>query len=307
VKHLSIDWNAHTVPNDTNPFWGAIWVRNIRSKDDLPHILRTAPWLQRLVQDAPDADVRDAAAGALATLRGFARDIVTHGYVLRSKEDGKVFIPKGDLVVLGAYDKVLPGGECDAKLGVALVAQGEALGNDCGNGISADYELIAAAGHYYNASMLRYFHLAALANALVARQDAVAQALLAGYAERVDAIATDPQRARVPEWDANRASLLVCAAATGLPLTGDEAAFVQAQYAAGADFYRAWPLWDLWSGAVADGTYPYVPGHAGADGEHPEIEEMTDLLEYCGSPFRNAAGAAFVDCDVVREPARWGG
>jgi hypothetical protein len=34
---------------------------------------------------------------------------------------------------------------------------------------------------------------------------------------------------------------------------------------------------------------------------------MTYILEYCYSPFRNEAGAKLVDCEVVADPARWGG
>ena len=55
VRHVSIDWNAHTVPNETNPYWGSIWVRNTRSQDDVPHILRLVPWFRRLAHDASSA------------------------------------------------------------------------------------------------------------------------------------------------------------------------------------------------------------------------------------------------------------
>jgi hypothetical protein len=306
VRRRSIDWNAHTVPNQTNPSWGPIWVRNIRSKDDVPHILRVAPWLARLVEDAPDADVRAAAAEALSFLQGFAKDTVAHAYVMRSKEDGQVFVADGDLASYGAYDVILPNGECDAKLTLSLLAGKGTNGLDCGSGVAAQFEAVSAQAHYYNVHIARYFHLSALANALLLRQDGPAQALLAGLAQRADAMATDPMRPGVPTWDADRAAMLVASASTGLPLTGDEARLVQAQFTAAAGFYRAWPYWDLWSAAIPDGTYPYAPAHGGADGEHPEIEELTAFLEYCRSPWRNPATVEMVDCAVVNDPSRWG-
>jgi hypothetical protein len=30
------------------------------------------------------------------------------------------------------------------------------------------------------------------------------------------------------------------------------------------------------------------------------------LFEYCMSPLKNPAGAAFVDCEVLRDPVTWG-
>jgi len=33
---------------------------------------------------------------------------------------------------------------------------------------------------------------------------------------------------------------------------------------------------------------------------------MGYVLSYCWSPFKNPAGAAIVDCDIVNDPSRWG-
>jgi hypothetical protein len=33
---------------------------------------------------------------------------------------------------------------------------------------------------------------------------------------------------------------------------------------------------------------------------------MAFFLEYCYSPFKDPAGAPFIDCDVVADPSRWG-
>lgn len=307
VRRRVTDWNAHTVPNETNPDFGSIWVRNMRSQDDVPHILRVAPWLARLEQDAPDDDVRKAAGEALGFLRGFARDVVAHGFVIRSKEDGVVFTPDADLASFVYYDGVFPDAQCNAKLALSLVANGAPGGIDCGDGTEQrDYEAVAGTAHYYAVPIYRYFHVVAVSNALASGQDALAKTLLEGLAQRFDAMATDPLRAKYVEWEPDRAATLLAAAATGLPLTGDEAALVHAQYDAAVDFYAAWPLWDLWSPIVADGRYPYVLEHRAGDVDHPTVQEMAAFLEYCESPWRNPAGAALVDCDVVRDPSRWG-
>jgi hypothetical protein len=306
VRNISFDWNAHTVPNNTNPFWGDIWVRNIRSQDDVPHILRIAPWLMRLVQDAPDADVRQAAQEALGYMQGFSADVVHHGYVMRSKEFGQVFIPQGDLVSYDYYDALLPNGECNAKISMALIGFADPLFNDCGNGIQQAFETVETASHYYNYAIVRYFHLSALANALVNGQADVAQQLLAGFAQRADEMKTDPMRTMVASWDADMASTILAGGATGLPLKASETQLIQQYFGGAVDLYSTWPYWDLWSASVPDGAYPYTPGSEGGDGTfYPSIQEMTYFFEYCQSPWRNPASVDPVDCGIILDPTRW--
>lgn len=305
IESVAFDGNANTVPNNTNPYWGSIWVRNIRSQDDIPHIYRTVPWLLRLVQDAPDQDVKDAAAEALVYLEGFTNDVFAHGYTMRSKQWAQVFIPPGDLVSYTYYDSLVPHAECNATLATALIALQGTAGNDCGNGVSPIYEGFAEASHYYDEAIIRYFHLAALANALVNRQDDVALALMGGLATRVDSIPTDPNQAGVMSWNADYAAYLVAAGATGLPLTGAEAQVVEQQFAAAAQLYAAWPDWDLWSPSIPDGTYPYTPDANGPDGTVPSIQEVTLLFEYCESPWKNPASVDPVDCAQLLNPSSW--
>jgi hypothetical protein len=93
VKVERYDWNAHTVPNPDNPTYGDIWVRNMRSKDDLPHMWRVPPLLMYLIRDTDDAEVRAAAERALEYLTGIGKEIVDQGYLIRTKEAGEVFVP----------------------------------------------------------------------------------------------------------------------------------------------------------------------------------------------------------------------
>ncbi|MCB9506710.1 MAG: hypothetical protein H6698_09720 [Myxococcales bacterium] len=312
VRRFEDAWNARIVHNPTNPTWGDVWFVNQRSKDDVPHMFRSVPMLERAVAEAPDESVREAAQLALDALHGFAADIVASGYQIRTKfEDGIPVIPLlengtvKDLASLVLYEEFIPNAECNAKLGAALIGTGTTGENSCGHGSGGAYEEVASTSHYFNYAIIRYFHIAAVYNALMDRQNDVAQELLLGLAERADRMMHDPAMPHRddPVWEADTAAFLLAAAAAGLPLTGEEAQLVQAQYTASAEHYREFPLWDLWDASVADGTYAYVPNR----GESAVREtEVTYLLEYCYSPFRNPAGAPVADCDVVRSRDRWG-
>jgi len=282
-------------------------VRNMRSKDDVPHIFRLYPLLLRVVQDTTDDQVRAAAQDAVDHLRAFALDIVDNGYKIRTMEDGEAYVPTEDLASFVQYETLIPDAECNAKLAAALLAERKPLGNDCGAGINSGYEDIAVDIHYFNLAIIRYFHLAAITNALTVRQDAVAQSLLDGLAERVDLTMADTEmRLEHSAWDADVASFLLAAAASGLPLTGAEARVVQEQYGASADHYGEWANWDLWDAAVPDGEHDYRPPRDGTDATHVRPEELTYLLQYCYSPWRNPATVELVDCNIVLDPSRWG-
>jgi hypothetical protein len=301
-----LNWNAHTVPNPENPFYGDIWIRNMRSKDDVPHIFRVVPWLRRLASDAPDGDVRESAQAALDRLVAMAADIVDSGYQIRTIEEGRIYVPTEDLASFVKYDALTPTGECNPKLITALIGHDEALGNDCGSGLEKTFEDVATAFNYYNYAIVRYFHLTAITNALAAGDERAARALLDGLVERAEIMAADTEtRVENPEWDTDAAAFLLAAAASGLPLTEAEAALIREQYRAAIPFYQAWPLWDLWDASVPDGEHPSEPSRRDADGAfYVEAEELAFLLEYCRSPWR--AGAEVADCESVLDPARWG-
>jgi hypothetical protein len=315
IKQEDYDWNAHTVPNPNNPTYGSIWVRNMRSKDDVPHMWRTVHVLLRVVEQTDDTEVRTAAERALEYLIGFAGDIVAQGYLIRTKEDGETYVPHEednpdavkDLASFVAFEDFIPNAECNPKLTAALLSAGETLGNDCGNGISPSYEAAATTTHYFNYAIVRYFHLTAIEAALIRGEFRLAEQLLAGLVERVDAMLADEQeRAEHREWDSDAAGFLLAAAACGLPLTGAEARLIQQRYAASADHYLQYAHWDLWHAAVPDGEYRYIPSRDAADTKHVRLPEMSYLLQYCWSPWRNPTGVELVDCEVVLDPARWG-
>ena len=306
-------WNAANIHNPNNPYWGDIWFVNQRSKDDVPHMFRTVPMLMRAAEEAPDASVREAAALALEYMQGFAADIVASEYQIRTKfEDGEAVVPTKeggavkDLASLTLYDWIFPYGECNAQLGAALVSSGEPLGEDCLSGLSRDFEDIATDGHYFNYAIYRFFHIAAVANLLMTGQNEQALASLQGLAERADQIMYDetmPNRDEADWWADAGAFLLASASSAGLPLTNAEARVVVQSYTDSATHWAGYPLWDPWDESVEDGDYNYKYTRGGVA---VRPTELGYLLEYCYSPFVNEAGARFVDCDVIRDPSRWG-
>ena len=307
VKVEKYDWNAHTVPNDDNPYFGKIWVRNMRSKDDVPHMFRVVPLLMRLAQDTEDEEVRMAAQNAVDHMTAFGRDIVDHEYHIRTNEVGNAYIPTEDLASFVTFEVLLPNAECNAKLASALLGYGGPKGNDCGMGVNLAYEDIAGDVHYFNLAIIRYFHLAAITNALAFKEKSVAKKLLEGLVERVDAMVSDQKGpAENQEWNPDMASYLLAAGASGLPLTAREARIVQEQYAASVDHYEGWAYWDLWDESVPDGEYDYLPPREGQDGMFVRPEEMAFLMEYCGSAWKNPSSVDLVDCSVVLDPSRWG-
>ncbi len=108
-KKYSYSWNAHTIPNPENPYFGEIWLRTFRSKDDVPHFYRSVPMLKRVIEDGQDENVRNAAAEALEYIEGFAKDVVDHEYAIRSVNRC------GDVIVPSAADDSPPCPEDDPE------------------------------------------------------------------------------------------------------------------------------------------------------------------------------------------------
>jgi hypothetical protein len=270
--------------------------------------------LMRVAQDGADESTREAAAKALQYLQNFARDVVDSGYTIRTKELGgnqQVPVDENNMVLDLAsfvfYERLVPSAECTGKLSSALIGYQSPLDVDCGNGIGWLYELVATWGHYYNYEIVRYFHVASLYNALMVGANDTAYALMEGMVDRVNYFMyDDPNQAAHAEWFADGVPFLVAAAATGFPLTSEEARTVADEYSLSADYYSTWAYWDPWDPSVPEGAVPLTPDRSAPGGPAVPWDGMLFLLEYCYSPLVNPATAPLVDCDVVRDPAQWG-
>jgi hypothetical protein len=313
-------WNTCRFHYPDNPTWGSVWVTNMRSKDDVPHIFMAVPHIAYAAERAAGTGLGDACGETLELLQAFCADIVDNGFRIRSKdENGEPFIPgytgdqekdeaAGDLASFVMWEDLIPNGECNAKRASALIGYGEGRDVECGMGGINNYEAMATSTHYYNYAIVRFFHLAHIANALVNRDDQAAKVLLEGMAERIDTYMDTPDvdlpRSRA-EWEKDIALLALRAAAFGFPLTSREARLIHEKWSLGVDKFKDWEYWNLWEEGLADGQYPLHPNEVGNDEHWTRIEDMALLFEYCWSPFRNPAGAEFVDCDILSDPSQW--
>lgn len=302
-------WNAQRLHYPNNPAWGDIWVTNMRSKDDVPHIYLADAVLRYVLERSPDAAVKDAAARGDECVRGFAKDVVDSGYRIRTKDtSGQPWIPDEDLASFVTYESLIPNAECTAKLTSALISDGDPRGNDCSRADGNDYESFATSVHYYNYHIQLSFHLAAIWHALISGRNELALAMvngLVGRAERYANPSSGEPGFTDRRWPADQAVFLLQAAASGLPLTSAEVRSIHQAYDEALTTYGRWERWDLWSSAVPDGTY--LPGDYLLDdlGRLISGEQLAAAALYCFSPFKNPAGRAPVDCDIVGDRSRW--
>jgi hypothetical protein len=301
-------WNANTFPWPHNPTWGAEYVTNMRSKDDVRSIVRTTMFLPYVLADAKDEWVKSACQETFDLMKGFNKDIVDFDYNIRTKdEDGVAYIIPCDVQDLGGYKCYIdidPTNECCQRLSSDLIAYGERRTEECGNCVGSVYDAFASAAHFYNIPIIWDYHMAAVGNALVYRQARMAWVLLDGLKQRIDTYmhpAADEPGINDSAWNKELAVLLVQTASVGLPLTWLEARHVHQQWTQAVTDFENWPNWDPWAATVPDGPIQVRPSSEGID-----IEAITMFLEYCNSPFKNPAGVAFIDCDIVKDPAKWG-
>jgi hypothetical protein len=303
-------WNAHTFPWPNNPTWGAEYVTNMRSKDDVRSIVRTTMFLPYVLEDAPDEWVKSACQETWDLMKGFNKDIVDSGYNIRTKDNtGAAYIIPCEDQDLGSYMCYIgmdPTNECCQRISSDLIAYGEQLTEECGNCTGSVYDAYASVVHFYNIPIIWDYHMAAVGNALVNLQAKLAYKLLGGLDDRIDSYMhpTEDEPGHTDSaWNKELAVLLVQTASVGLPLTWFEATHIHKQWTQAVTDYENWPNWDLWAETVADGPVQVRPG--ATDGGI-DIEAITMFLEYCNSPFKNPAGVKFIDCDIVKDPTKWG-
>jgi formylglycine-generating enzyme required for sulfatase activity len=102
-------------------------------------------------------------------------------------------------------------------------------------------------------------------------------------------------------------TFLMRSAAVGVPLTASEVRRIHAFHLQTLQEYADFPNWDLWDPSVPDGVYSFrYDFHPRQRPSALRDEDLATLVEYCWSPFTNPAGAMLVDCDIIRDPTRWG-
>ncbi|MGC8927915.1 MAG: hypothetical protein ACP5QK_08315 [Myxococcota bacterium] len=298
-------WNAQRFEYKHNPFWGDVWVTNMRSKDDVPHIYRATAYVMYMEEMAKSEDLRRVAEETHYYIRGFTKDIVDSGYYIRTKDkDGKVYIPTEDLASFVTYEFMDKYAECNAKLATTLIAYSDPKGINCRNGGINAYEKAAVESHYYNLEIVSNFHLDSQLFSLIKRQDRAAKYLTLGIIDRIDTYMAmkDTDFKDRPEFPGDMAAYLFKAASQGVPLKNSEVRLIHTQYSKSIDDYLKWQYWDLWDSSIPDGQYPYSPS---SENGKVNIEDMFYVFEYCFSPFKSKNGPRVVDCDIVKDRSRW--
>jgi hypothetical protein len=275
----------------------------MRSKDDICHLFRAGGLIPHFMDDFPDPQVRAGVRGSYFDLQAFTKDMVDHGFRIRSVDlDGTLFIPGIDLASLVFYG---PEAECTATLAAQLYAYGEPGDIDCGNGRVWWYDFIATIKNKYNYEIIRNFHMAALLHSMNFGYDDVAYALMEGLANRSlagynrinDVFDNEDQR---EGYKGHLAGSLVKYAACGLPLLAREVRFIHEMYDQAIEVWNSYEHWDLWDDSVGDGARSYKPG------TRVPYQDMTAFLQLCASPYQNDAGTNVVDCEIIRDASNWG-
>ncbi len=311
-----------TLHNPDNPTWGDIWVRTKRSKDDVPFLYRLVPLMMRIIEDGKDAtdeEFVNEVEETMGYIQRFTKDIVDHGYMIRTKDaEGNAYIPlyndyPDDYASYVNYEKLWPNAECAAKLSSALVAYKETLDNECGDGYGGGYEEMTIASHYWSTIIINYFHISAVASALIEGRNDIAEELVQGLADRaVKTMQDEEGRSNTAEWNSDLAVFLLVSASYGLPLTATEARMVSSEFKRTLEHYSKFELWDLWDESVPDGEYEYIPDREmEGEAEFGQTKvirptELAAVIEYCESPFKDPTTEPFIDCSVVLDPESWG-
>jgi len=313
-------WNCQRFEYSHNPYWGSVWVTNVRSKDDVGYLFRTVGLMKMAVEQSAVSEVVDACGEALSVLQQFAEDIVEAGYHIRTKDQhGIPFVfsqwekPPGirqsdDLDNFVTFDPLFPEAECNNKQASHWIAFGQPDGVECGDGGPNLWERISLENNYPNIGFFRAYHLAHLYQALLSQDYALSHQLLMGFVRRMEEdLEYDTTHVAVhrDRWLADMAPALVVAAAQGYPLTSDEVRLIHRYYRRAWEQLASWPHWDLWDPGLADGVYPVSPPRQSSiEGEEVlywvGIADLGTLIEYCWSPWKNPHGRSPVHCDALR-------
>lgn len=281
-----------------NPTWGDLWVKNMRSKDDIGHMLLGIALIKNAVEASTDTDLKAEWAQLMDLYGKWSRQVEDDGWRIATYDkDLAKWLPEDDLAIyMMDINGVDP--ECDIALATRLMGRGDGGDLDCGNGISEIDDLISMKPS--NGQQLRSYHEAALALARVHGQDALVAALLPGMALRIDKILdADPEAGGPPRPnDEDLGELMIMADAVGVPLTWREVRFIHDRIRDAHQAYLApgaLPGYRVFDPETPDGEYSFDPGGAGF-----AFRYVGAVISACASPFRAPSSHPILDCDLVR-------
>lgn len=287
-----------------HPIWGDVYFKNKRSKDDVGDMLRALAELASC-RDALSTDAQAEIDATWDAYFAWAHSIVADGYRIASVEPSfEIVRPSESLAI---YFVSGMGIECTGAMALFLAGEGRLDGFSCGtdppprSGIGPLDWTAEDTGMNGSAQILRSHHEAALAQALLANDAALAEELAGGLGMRIDraigAFVAGTPPDRYPAGDFAR--LVLHAAALGVPLRGDEVRWLGGELRASRDAHVARAAsdpgdYDSFAASLADGEYAFEPG-----GGPIAFPDLGLPLATCGARWRATTGESLLDCAAV--------
>jgi hypothetical protein len=287
-----IDSYCQYVHIPANPHWGDIWIKNNRSKDDIGHMLRAVATLSDCAPVFGAATALDRQAMEASYVK-WAKRVEADGWAIATYDkSGALTIPS--LTSTMSRFITVGNAECNAVLSLKLFSQGTAGTFVCGNGIHPlEWVVLQKA---YNGEIIRSFHEAAVKHALLAKQSAIAQVMLAGLTARIDDGMKLAEAGPLPDWLTTEQlfSLLVHAASVGVPLTWREVRWLHKRIDEAYTSYvtnTAPEVYRVFDPSTPDGAYSLAPSGSGID-----FKDLALLIGTCAATFRNPTSNPVLDC-----------
>jgi hypothetical protein len=279
-----------------NPYWGDIWIKNKRSKDDLGHLYRSIAQLAPCIELTDNADIKDDYQQMEDLYRSFAMQVAGDEWSMATfDKDLNIWTPP-ELLAHFIEDM---NAECPGILTLQLFAFGDPGPWDCGNGISEVDEVISLQPH--SAQIIRSFHESAVSMAFLTGDFALALSLLDGLAIRIETILDQFESADPPEHPIKEdmAELIIQSANVGLPLTWREIRYVHQRideaHAAYLDSANEL-TYNIFDENTPDGAYSFDP-----PGEGFFFRNIGLVLGACAAPYQSTTAKPILDCDLVRQ------
>jgi len=284
-----------------NPHWGDIWIKNKRSKDCIGQMHRAMGQILSC-RDHVSAATRDDIDEMWELYAAWSRQVEDDGWGIATYDQSlDIYTPLEDL----ARFVTIADAECAGVLALRVMGRGDAGTWACEDGIPWPEEVaffnndLMKSG---NKQMLRAYHQAAISHLLHVGDSTAARALVEGLAERLDKnLDFIEAEGRLPDnlHARDLVTLILEAAAAGVPLTSREVRFVQQQFDLGRGEYLSAgfrPHFHVFDASTPDGDYLYEPYS-----EDLLLYDLALPLGSCTSRWRNPASRPVIDCARVRD------
>ncbi len=275
----------------TNPYWGDIWIKNNRSKDDIGHMLRAMAQVDSCAGQIKESGAENDFDDLWRRYGAWARQVEDDNFSIATYDTSGTRVLTHDVLA-----NFLPDLECNAELSLHLVGRGATTDFDCGNGYpETDATLISLAKQ--NGDIVRSFHEAVTNWALLRNQTDLAKDLVGGMALRIgDYLAqVEAEPAAPPSSDPrDLADLIVYGANTGVPLTWHQIRWLKSAVEDAITFYTQieQTIFHTFDDSAPDGDYYFLP----VDASMLKFHTLGPLLGLCAAQFRNSASKPLFDC-----------